>query len=171
MAHTANEKLTRSRRAAATHSSDMRTVVGIPPPFPTASLGTIVSIEADGGVMIRLAGAAPVAALALTQVSSDQLATAHAIGAQVLVVAIDGDITRPVIIGIVGSPTKPSRKPTTAMVDGQRVELTGQDEVVLKCGKASITLTKAGKVLITGTYLLSESKGSHRIRGASVQIN
>ena len=41
----------------------------------------------------------------------------------------------------------------------------------LRCGKASITLTRAGKVLIRGAYLLSRSSGVNRIKGGSVQIN
>jgi hypothetical protein len=46
-----------------------------------------------------------------------------------------------------------------------------KEQVVLKCGKASITLTKAGKVLIQGSYVLSRSSGINRVKGGSVQIN
>ena len=49
--------------------------------------------------------------------------------------------------------------------------LKAQQEIVLECGKASITLTRAGKVLIRGAYLLSRSSGVNRIKGGSVQIN
>ena len=49
--------------------------------------------------------------------------------------------------------------------------LSAQEEIVLRCGKASITLTKAGKVLIEGAYVLSRSSGVNRIRGGSVQLN
>ena len=42
---------------------------------------------------------------------------------------------------------------------------------VLVRGKASITLTREGKVLIRGTYLSSRSSGVNRIKGGSVQIN
>ena len=49
--------------------------------------------------------------------------------------------------------------------------LTAEHEIVLRCGKASLTLTRAGKVLIRGTYLLSRSSGVNRIKGGSVQIN
>ena len=36
---------------------------------------------------------------------------------------------------------------------------------------SGITLTRAGKVLITGGYVSSRSKGVNRVKGASVQIN
>ncbi|HED33662.1 MAG TPA: hypothetical protein ENJ08_05500, partial [Gammaproteobacteria bacterium] len=58
-----------------------------------------------------------------------------------------------------------------AYVDGQRVVLEGREEIVLKCGEASITLTKAGKILIRGKYLLNRSTGVNRIMGGSVQVN
>ncbi len=59
----------------------------------------------------------------------------------------------------------------TVHVDGKRVVLEGQEEVVLRCGEASITLTRNGKVVIRGKYLLSRSSGVNRILGGSVQVN
>jgi hypothetical protein len=55
--------------------------------------------------------------------------------------------------------------------DGERMIVSAKEELVLRCGKASITLTKAGKVLIKGSYLLSRSSGVNRIKGGSVQLN
>ena len=49
--------------------------------------------------------------------------------------------------------------------------LSADKEIVLKCGKASITLTRAGKILIRGAYLLSRSSGPNRIKGGSIQLN
>ena len=46
--------------------------------------------------------------------------------------------------------------------------LTADKEIELRCGKASITLTKAGKILLRGEYLLSRSSGVNRIKGGSV---
>lgn len=56
-------------------------------------------------------------------------------------------------------------------VDGERVSIEGAEEVTFKCGKASITLTKSGKIMIRGTYLLNRSTGVNRILGGSVQVN
>ena len=49
--------------------------------------------------------------------------------------------------------------------------LTAEREIELRCGKSSLVLTRAGKVLIRGAYLLSRSSGVNRIKGGSVQIN
>ena len=44
-------------------------------------------------------------------------------------------------------------------------------EVVLRCGDASITLTRAGKVIIKGSYILSRSSGYNKIKGAAIDLN
>ena len=58
-----------------------------------------------------------------------------------------------------------------AKLDGEQVTLSAEKEIVLKCGKSSITLTKAGKIIIRGEYVLSRSSGVNKIKGGSVQIN
>ena len=58
-----------------------------------------------------------------------------------------------------------------ADVDGERVQLTGHKEVVIACGKASITLRANGRVIIRGTQVESYSEGTNRIKGGQVRIN
>jgi hypothetical protein len=58
-----------------------------------------------------------------------------------------------------------------ADVDGKRVRVTAQDEIVLECGNASITLRRNGRILIKGTYVETRSEGTNRIKGGQVQIN
>jgi len=72
----------------------------------------------------------------------------------------------------VGKPLEIKRNnENTVYVDGERISIEGAEEVTFKCGKASITLTKSGKILIRGTYLLNRSSGVNRILGGSVQVN
>jgi Domain of unknown function (DUF6484) len=94
------------------------------------------------------------------------------VGSDVLLAFKRGDPGEPVIIGSLWQPHSPSQqRPIEAELDGERVVLTAKKEIILRCGKASITLTQAGKVLIQGHYLLSRSSGVNRIKGGSVQIN
>lgn len=58
-----------------------------------------------------------------------------------------------------------------AKVDGKRVVIEGQDEIVLKCGQASITLRRNGRVVVRGTYVETRANGVNRIRGGTVEIN
>jgi len=97
------------------------------------------------------------------------------VGKEVALLFEGGDPKYPILIGPIRHPVKakdtPQRDPTTAEIDGERIVFSAEKEIVLKCGKASITLTKAGKVLIRGAYLLSRSSGTNRIKGGSVSIN
>jgi hypothetical protein len=136
---------------------------------------TVERVDSAGTPWIRLPGGRECAAITTTSIRPDELARTTEPDFQV-VVALTTDTQEPIIVGIVApckDPTAESEeslKPV-AEIDGQRIELTGQDEVVLRCGNASITLTKAGKILLRGTYVSSRSSGVNRIKGGSVQIN
>ncbi len=94
------------------------------------------------------------------------------VGAPVTLLFEEGDPRQPIIIARVWQrPSAPRPSKVAVKVDGDRLEIAGDREIVLRCGKASITLTRAGKVLIRGTYLLQTSSGANKIKGASVQIN
>ena len=58
-----------------------------------------------------------------------------------------------------------------ARIDGRRVELEGRDEIVLRCGEASITLRRNGRVVIKGIQVETRAAGVNRIKGGSVSIN
>ena len=101
------------------------------------------------------------------------------VGGEVALLFESGDPGRPVVIGRLlhlaeaeaSAPMATGPQPITVERDGERLELTADREIVLRCGKASITLTRAGKVLIRGTYVSSRSTGANRIKGGSVHLN
>jgi len=93
-------------------------------------------------------------------------------GADAVLVFDGGDPACPIIVGLMreGSPLPTSAPPDTTL-NGERIDLAAADQLTLRCGRASITLTRAGKVLIRGAYISSRSSGTNRIKGGSVQIN
>ena len=97
------------------------------------------------------------------------------IGRQVVLMFENGDPLKPIIMGCLqGDVCWPlEEKPAQVEVDsdGERLVVTAKQQIVLRCGQASITLTSAGKVLIQGAYVSSRSTGVNRIKGGSVQIN
>ena len=97
------------------------------------------------------------------------------IGQQVVLMFESHDPTKPIIMGVLQSSEVSSleQRPDQVEVeaDGERMIVSAKEQLVLRCGKASITLTKAGKVLIKGSYVLSRSSGVNRIKGGSVQLN
>jgi hypothetical protein len=95
------------------------------------------------------------------------------LGSEVVVAIGESQCQTPIILGILKARKTPSRPPAPiqASVDGERVTLSADKEIVLRCGAASITLTRAGKVIIRGAHILSRSTGANKIKGASVEIN
>ncbi len=85
----------------------------------------------------------------------------------------NGDPRRPILVGLIesralGQPTSPRAEVT---VDGERIRLRAADELVLDCGEAKVTLTRAGKIILEGTYVSSRSTGVNRVKGAMVDLN
>jgi len=97
------------------------------------------------------------------------------IGRPVVLVFDGADSGKPIVLGVVRAaeawPLEDKPGQVEVDVDGERLTVTAKEELVLQCGKASITLTKAGKVLLKGTYVSSRSSGVQRIKGGSVHIN
>ena len=97
------------------------------------------------------------------------------IGRQVVLMFEAGDPAKPIVLGVLreGEGWPLDEKPDQVEVDadGERMIVSAKEQLVLRCGKASITLTRAGKVLIQGSYVLSRSSGVNRIKGGSVQLN
>lgn len=92
------------------------------------------------------------------------------VGAQVVLLFEGGDRTRPIVMGVLHAGTRHPHE-VTVEADSERMVVSARQQLVLRCGKASITLTRAGKVLIEGSYLLSKSTGVNRIKGGAVQLN
>ena len=126
-------------------------------------IGRIVSVGEDGAPLVEFAGnPAGESVRALATARYDDVAC----GASVALMFIGGDRARPLAIGVVSEPDGAS-----AAVPEERLTFTAAREIVLQCGRASIVLTRAGKVLVRGAYLSLRSSGMQRITGASVQIN
>src|SRR5256885_5952660 len=95
-------------------------------------------------------------ARSLVTLSSEQ------IGAEVVIAFDQGYLSRPIILGCISEPAMKSvQNPVNVKVDGRQITFNAEQEIVLTCGKASITLTRAGKVVISGEYILSRSSGAN----------
>jgi hypothetical protein len=59
----------------------------------------------------------------------------------------------------------------TLHVEAPRLQLAGVAQVELRCGDALVRLSLDGKVHILGAEVLSSAEGTHRIEGASIDLN
>jgi hypothetical protein len=147
-------------------------------PLPAVIVGTLEGIAADGTPLVDFEGNRAERPLPARTTGGVDPA---AIGSAVALLFENGDLARPIIVGILHhaltsreeteTTLKQSALQVEATADGERVTITAGAEIELRCGKASITLTRAGKVIIRGAYLLSRSSGVNRIKGGSVEIN
>ena len=177
--------------ADASKTNQLPAVEGVGESQPEVVLGTLVRLDESGAPYVDWPGnpsEQPLRALCAAGF------TATDVGRTAALLFVSGDPGQPLIVGLVHEPidavlqateamgVSPADKltgvesgdltgPGEACVDGDRMVVAADKEIVLQCGKASITLTRSGKILLRGAYLLSRSSGVNRIKGGSVQIN
>jgi Domain of unknown function (DUF6484) len=98
------------------------------------------------------------------------------IGSTVVVLFEHNDVRRPIVMGVVQDAGRDAAvhadgDDVVVQRDDERLVLRAEREITLRCGDASITLTRAGKVIIKGRYVVSHSSGCNKIKGAAVEIN
>lgn len=148
-----------------------------------AVAGRIVETDPNGRVLVDFPGnpREPVQARLTRSIKMQLQQEKHILPLEVLLIFENNNPERPVIVDLLcadlGENNDPEEirlegeKPEEVVVDGRIIAFTAKEEIVLRCGKSSITLTNAGKVIIRGAYLLNRSSGVNKIKGGSVQIN
>jgi hypothetical protein len=157
---------------------------------PAIKVGKLAPGSAVGALLVELADPAgePLPARSLVRLDDATIRQAVLSRQPVVLLFENQDGALPIVAGLLpaepgaallGSllqaPAAALAVPTTrrleARLDGKRVVLEGEHEVVLRCGEASITLRRDGKVILRGAYIETTAKGLNRIRGGSVKIN
>lgn len=93
-----------------------------------------------------------------------------AIGSELALLFEAGDPMRPLVVGRIVDPARRARD-LEVIRDGNRVVITGDERVELRCGLASIILEKDGRVTIRGSQVTSQASGTNRVRGGAVHLN
>ena len=141
--------------------------------LPTVAVGELIGITKNGRTPLVVYPGQPGSA-GVPARSIVDLRGAH-VGKRVALLFESGDTSRPIVAGVLrdheGWPLTDEPGQVEVDADGDRMIVSARTQLVLRCGRASITLTKEGKVLIQGTYVSSRASGVHKIKGGSVQIN
>ena len=159
--------------------------------------GVVVGLLAPGStadapkVLFDESGGAAVPARAAVALDAPLIDRAIATRRGVLLQFERGKLDRPIIVGLLQeqptllsellaggakaeptAPTQPARKSrNVAKLDGKRVVLEAENEIELRCGDSSITLSRDGKIIVKGAYVETYSRGVNRIKGGAVKIN
>jgi hypothetical protein len=141
-------------------------------------IGVVVRVEDSGQLFVNYPSNPlrdPLPAHGIPHVTSDD------VGREVALVFVEGNPAIPFVIGFLQHPRRKGDllenvilqhdKALDIQVDGQTLTLSANRQIVIRCGEASITLTRAGKVLIRGTYIASRSRGVNKVKGASLELN
>jgi hypothetical protein len=148
-------------------------------PIRQPALATILAIHGRRAQLDLRDGKPPVAARVASHVTSPQLALAASRRQEALVTFVGGERSHGVVIGLLENESAPHEAAALpdgpelleAVVDGKRVSIVAADELTLKCGRASITLRRNGRVVVRGSHVETDSEGVNRIKGATVKIN
>lgn len=150
----------------------VRDLSGFDRPWASSSaiIGRIIAIlphESGPRIHCALLGNEPIPAR-----STIALHRGH-LGCEAVLMLENGNPQLPIVVGVLQEGTLLPAAPDQehlCLEDG-RVLLQAQEELVLRCGAATISLRSDGTVTVRGTRVVSEADGSMRIRGASIQLN
>jgi len=133
--------------------------------LPSTRLASVVGLDSSGRLLVVLEGDALQRALPALCATEDEISPKDTVA----VTFVQADEARPVVIGKLRTPRFVETSEAGAKADD--VVLEAGRQLVLRCGKSSLILTRAGKLLLRGAYVSTHSSGVNRIKGASVQIN
>jgi hypothetical protein len=148
-----------------------------------ALVGRVVRIDEKGKILVNYHGNSSGALVARTTSSVHAaLHRGNPAGREVLLIFENNDPQLPIIVDTMYSPIDELMEHSTNVLkadtqheetlNGKRViTIAARDEIILRCGKSSITMTRAGKILIKGKYVLSSATGLNKIRGGSAHLN
>jgi hypothetical protein len=141
-------------------------------PGASVVVGELIGIVDEGRIALVMypgqSGSAALRARSVVDLRGEQ------IGSSAVLMFEGGSSMQPIVMGLLRaeSPTAfDAPGHVEVSVDGTRMTVSAKDRLDLRCGEASITLTRAGKIFIEGSYILNKSSGVNRITGGSVQIN
>jgi Domain of unknown function (DUF6484) len=154
-------------------ASSMETASGSDREIHGVRVGTLVGFTDDAHApLVTYPGQQGTAAMAAR--ATLDLHAAH-IGQRVMLLFENADPCLPIIVGCLRTSHSMAVPGLAGQIDvdadGRRIVVSASEQIVLRCGRASITLTKEGKLIVQGTYVSNQSSGVLRLKGGSVQIN
>lgn len=133
--------------------------------------GKLTGINEKGEPLVNFPGnpsQGPIAAMSTVPINFAQK------GRIVVLVFDQNDPLRPIITGVIRTKSETVQEEganNSVEIDGEEITFTSRKKTVIRCGSASITMTREGKVIIKGDYVLSSSTGFNQIKGGAIVIN
>lgn len=126
------------------------------------SLARLEDVDADGRLRVVAGDGEPRPAVIGVALDDEALHEAAASRSPVLLAHVDGQ--PPIVLALLRERLAPGRTRGRRRVAAERT-------LELRCGKASISLRRDGKVVVRGTHVVSASSGPNKVKGASIALN
>lgn len=149
-------------------------------PVIGSRIGQIHGSDERGRVLVVYDGREPVPSRLVAGLSHDELSGVEYRGREVLLSFDGGNPLTPIITNLMSLPLESlvemevgddlCGQPQDAVLDGKRVHLDAEEEVILSCGAASITLKRDGRVIIKGDSIVSRARGLNHIEGGATRV-
>lgn len=147
-------------------------------------LGYVVKVDRNATILVDFPGnrAGPLPAMISSSVDPRELCPSSYPARRIILGFDNSDPCSPIILGFLREPedqlsaSSPNLKlitdqPEDIVVDGKKLVFRANQEIVLHCGKGSVTIRADGKVIIKGTNVVSRASVTNKIKGGSVRIN
>jgi hypothetical protein len=140
-------------------------------------MGHLTGVDDEGRLVFRPEGANETYPVAIgVTLSDDELVNAASLSRRALVLTGGDDQPQRVLVGLlrerVGTASREAfHNGIKVRVDGEDVRLQGKSEIELRCGKARILLRKSGYIELSGTCIVSRSRGPVKVKGATIALN
>jgi hypothetical protein len=128
---------------------------------PASQVATIVDLLDSGEIAVRIDGRRGHVVCDFVETSRGDHPLLQP-GDRVMLLLPDGPQGKPAVVGKIAAYRRPDRR---------QVVVDAEEELVVRCGEASITFRKSGQILIKGLDIVSTARKRNRLRGGSVQIN
>lgn len=146
-------------------------------PSGEAISGHLDGVDDEGRVNFRPEGSGKRFQVAVgIPLSDDEVVKAARLGRRALVLPTADKHPRLVLISLLRERVSVNARDANpgelkVKLDGETISLTARTQIELVCGKSRILLHANGRIELSGSYLLSRSRGPVKLKGATVEIN
>jgi hypothetical protein len=139
-------------------------------------VGRLAGLDEKGQLLFLPDGPsrAPLPVAIATSESDEVLVKAARLNQRALAALVEN--SGPVLLGLLrehieGRARDDHSEELEVVVDGEKLALRAKRQIELRCGKASLVLRADGRVVLSGTYVVSTSRGPNKIMGATIALN
>ncbi len=142
--------------------------------LPAYVTGKLIGVDAMGHPLVTHAQSHGKHVIAKTLVTLQRTD----FGRDIALIFENGDVACPAIVGFPSAHVfAPERvegtysAPLPIKLDSSHLLFKADRDIVLECGKASITLSKDGRIEIKGMNILSKASQTNKVKGGAVLLN